>query len=112
MSTPLGNQRLASGVAGLDSGITSVATSIPLDTADWTVDSGEYPMLVKVGGELITAGGANLSGTVTLTGCTRSLNGVVKTHAEGALVDSAAPFRLGLGHAPRVAGTTPATPAL
>ncbi len=112
MSTQLGSQRL-DGSALTDQPITATATVIPIDAGtEWSVDSGDYPMLVLIDGELVEATSASLSGTVSLTGCTRSLNGVAKSHATGATVSPAHPFRLGLGHANRTVVPLPAGPSL
>jgi hypothetical protein len=53
----------------------------------WTADSAEYPIDLNVGGEQITAGGAvNFAGLHVFSPVTRSVNGVVKSHAIGAKV--------------------------
>ena len=89
--------RIASDVAALDSGVDGAATSIPLDTASWTVDPDQYPMLVNINGEIVRAGGASISGTVTLTSVTRAVNNVAKAHSAGTAVEVADPLRVTLG---------------
>lgn len=58
-----------------------------------TTDAGDYPMNLVIGGEEITATGCTGAGPAqTFTGCTRSVNGVSKSHLTGAAVQIAAPF--------------------
>lgn len=95
-------QRLTGDIA-LDVGVTNSDTSIILDTANWTTEAGNYPMLVWVNGEICEATGASLaSGKVTLTGVTRSVNGVAKAHVAGSPVRPAYEFRLGLKNNPNL----------
>lgn len=96
MTTELGPQRLA-GVNALDDAVNSTANTLPLDTDEWTIDGADYPLLVWVNGELCSAAGATSDGAkVSLTGVTRGLNGVVKSHLPGAEVRPAHEFRMGL----------------
>lgn len=63
----------------------------------WTTDPAEYPFYLNVGGEQIRAAGCTGSGTAqTFTGCTRSVNGVVKSHLIGAEVTLWQPARYAL----------------
>ena len=106
----------AGGTIRLAQSVSADATTLELDTTDgWTTAGGDYPVTVRVGGELITValvGISTITGRIQLAGCTRSVNGVVKEHLSGALVEPADGLRLGLGWAgiPALTGTTP-TPA-
>lgn len=99
-------QHLSGTDVELASAVTDVATSLPLDTAEWSVDPNHFPVLIKVGGELISVAGATLSGTITLEPCTRSINNVTKAHAAGTAVELHRPKLLALGNTAelRVAG--------
>lgn len=68
----------------LDTTETGIDISTPAGP-QWTTDPAEYPFDIRVGGERITVGGCTTTGatTQTFTGCTRSVNGVVATHAIG-----------------------------
>lgn len=62
-----------------------------------TVNAGSYPLDINIGGERITVGGCTGStNSQTLTSCTRSVNGVVKSHASGVPVRLWQPARYGL----------------
>ncbi|MEW2351431.1 hypothetical protein AB0904_27660 [Streptomyces sp. NPDC006684] len=88
------------GTAGTDgselaSALTATATTVRVRTTDgpsWTTDPAEMPVDIAIDGETmrVTAIGAPVSGVQTFT-VTRSLNGVVKTHAAGASVALAHP---------------------
>lgn len=82
------------GAVTLTSDITDSATSIALSGTDLTEVAGNYPLDIIVGGERITAAGNTAQ---TLTGCTRSVNGVVKAHSAGAAVAIAYPTILAMG---------------
>lgn len=70
----------------LDTTETGIDVSTPSGPV-WTTTGGEYPFDINIGGERITVGGASGAGaSQTFTGCTRSVNGVVKSHASGAPV--------------------------
>lgn len=92
------------GTVTLAGDLSSSATSVPLSTGDWETDSGQYPLAVEVGGELILAAGITGSPLQTLTGCTRAVNGVVKAHFDGEYVRIASPFRVALGHGAQPGG--------
>jgi hypothetical protein len=67
--------------------------------------SGIYPIDVVIGGERITvASAAPSGGNLVLSGCTRHVNGIVKTHGAGEVVTLANPFRPTLGNAQGVTG--------
>lgn len=71
--------------------MTSTQTTINLATPAgplWTTAAAEYPFDVMIAGEQITVGGCTgtTSTTQQFTSCTRSVNGVVKTHAVGETV--------------------------
>lgn len=73
----------------LDATETSIDVSTPTGPK-WTHDDGDFT--VVIGGEWITVGGVSGTGaSQTFTGCTRSVNGVVKEHATGATVELAPP---------------------
>lgn len=63
----------------------STETAIDITTdPDWTTSGAQYPLDIFIGGERITVAGCTGSGgTQTFTGCTRSVNGVVKGHDIG-----------------------------
>lgn len=74
-------------------------TAIDVTTGDalWTTDPAEYPFDINIGGERITAGGCTgTSNPQTFTSCTRSVNGVVKSHDSGAPVTLWAPAHYAL----------------
>lgn len=83
--------RYASGGTTLAEDLDATETSIDITTPSgpvWTTDPGQYPLDIVIGGERITAGGCTGTGPAqTFTGCTRSVNGVVKTHTTGAEAD-------------------------
>lgn len=83
---------LATGVDGDDTSLSVTTTSGPL----WTVDAGQVPFDIFVGGERMTVtavAGASSPQTLTVT---RSVNGVVKSHSSGAPVRLWTPLRLAL----------------
>lgn len=76
---------------------TETAIDVTTTGPIWTTDPAEYPLDLNIGGERITAGGCTGStASQTFTGCTRSVNGVVKTHAAGAEVALWQPARYAL----------------
>jgi hypothetical protein len=82
----------------LNTGITSSGTTIILDSTDtddtWTTTSGSYPFDIMIEGEQITLNNApGATSPQTFTGCTRSVNGVVKAHSAGVAASLAVPFR-------------------
>lgn len=83
--------RYASGNTSLAEDLDATETGIDITTPEppyWTTDAGQYPFDVVVGGEQITVGGCTGAGPgQTFTGCTRSVNGVVKTHTTGDVID-------------------------
>lgn len=83
--------RYASGNTTLDEDLDTTETDIDITTPTppyWTTDAGQYPLDVMVGGERITVAGCTGAGPgQTFTGCTRSVNGVVKTHTTGDAID-------------------------
>lgn len=87
------------GTSVLASPITANGTSLPLVAGGWAVDAGQFPLDVLVGGERITVGSVTGTTVQTLSGCIRSVNGVVKAHAAGAIVEVARRMRVTLGHA-------------
>jgi hypothetical protein len=73
----------------LASGVSNTAVTLPLalpDHASWTHADGDYDIVV--GGERMTVTAVTDGDTMTVT---RSVNGVVKTHAAGAAVALAEP---------------------
>lgn len=94
---PLGGGHLDAGTVVTAESITASQTSILLDTsgdaAPWTTASDDYPLYVTVGSELVAvAGVSGSSPDVTLTGCTRSVNGVDQAHDAGTVVAGASPW--------------------
>ena len=98
--------RIDSAGVTLNSPAGATDTTLELDTATWTVDPTQYPMLVLVDGELVRAAGATIGGVVTLTNVTRAVNNVVKAHATGASVEVADPLRLTLGRSGSFSGSS------
>ena len=99
----LDTERLAANSTTLNAGITSTATSLTLKMTDvneqWRTGSNSVPVLI--GGELITLGTVGAvtgSGpwTQAVTGCTRSVNGIVKAQSAGAPVTVDDAIRLAL----------------
>lgn len=82
----------------LDGALSDSATTIPITNAQlvqWGHADGDYDIVI--GGEQITVGGVSGTGTSqSLTSCIRSVNGVVKSHADGATVDLLTPYYRGL----------------
>lgn len=80
--------------------ITPSATSVPITPNTALPTSAIFPIGIVVGGEQIVANGATVSGAnLVLTGCLRSVNGVVKEHFVGDSVVLTNPFRLTYGNA-------------
>lgn len=84
-----------------DATISSSATSFQVDIGDgtlWTTNSGDWPVLIKMGGELMSVGAiSGTSSPQTFSSITRSVNGVVKGHSVGEQVNVAQPVYLGIG---------------
>lgn len=79
----------------LDATETAIDITTP-NGAKWTNDPAMFPFDIRIGGERITVGGCTGTGAnQTFTGCTRSVNGVVKSHALGAVVELWQPARYG-----------------
>lgn len=79
--------------------VSAVDTALSVSTASgpvWTTDSAEWPFDIRMGGERMTVtavSGATSPQTFTVT---RSVNGVVKTHAAGADIRLDQPMTLAL----------------
>lgn len=86
------------GGSDLTSSLTSTATSFSVDitgTALWTTT--DEPFDINIGGEQITVGTVTGSSSPqTFANCTRSVNGVEKSHAAGAVVSLWKPRGLAL----------------
>lgn len=72
----------------LNTAVTATATTLIVDVTagpGWTQDPADYPFDINVGGERITLNNPPATSTTpqTFTGCTRSVNGVVKAQAAG-----------------------------
>jgi len=82
--------RYSSAGSALNADITSGATSLSVATPAgplWTTAAGDMPFDIRIGGEVMTVtaiSGGSSPQTFTVT---RSVNGVVKTHSSGAVVD-------------------------
>lgn len=102
------------GTSVLASSIDELDAVLPLSDAQWTTDSANYPLRLRVGGELMIATGVVTNGTQTFTGVVRSVNGVRKSHAAGTPVQVADGLRLTVGHAlsppTPITGEPPPTP--
>ena len=82
----------------LNEDMTTTETGMDITSAGflWTTSGGDLPVSIMVGGEEMTVtaiSGASNPQTMTVT---RSVNGVVKTHATGAVVHLKRPGRLAL----------------
>lgn len=100
---PLDTGRLGAAATTLNGSLTTTDTALTLKMTDvneqWRTGNNAVPILVA--GEQITLGTvAAVSGsgpwTQAVTGCTRSVNGIVKTHAAGDPVTVVGAIRLGL----------------
>lgn len=86
--------RLASAGSALNSSITTTGTSLSVKTTSgplWSIDAGDRPFAIVIGGEVMTVTnvtGASSPQTFTVT---RSINGVIKTHAANEPVALALP---------------------
>lgn len=71
----------------LHTAVSATVTTLVVDVpgATWTTDPAGYPVDVSLGGERITLNNPPSGSTTpqTFPGCTRSVNGVAKTHAVG-----------------------------
>jgi hypothetical protein len=80
----------------LDTTETGIDISTPSGPV-WTTTAAQFPLDIIIGGEQITVGGITGTGTAqVMTPCTRSVNGVVKSHASGATVKLLVPAVYGL----------------
>ncbi|MFF5790257.1 hypothetical protein ACFY8P_35455 [Streptomyces sp. NPDC012693] len=78
----------------LASGVSDTATSLSVTTttgARWTVDPGEMPIDIAIGGEEMQATAISGTGSTQTFAVIRSTNGIVKAHAAGAAVSLARP---------------------
>lgn len=97
-------QRVATRLSTLDGGITTTATAVVIDSGGvpWTTDPDHWDtglngggLFVGVGGEkmrVTNIAGAGSAWTLTVV---RSINGVVKSHTDGAPLDVWTPIRVG-----------------
>ena len=86
------DSELGTGIDDNDTSLSVVTNSGPL----WTTTAGHMPFDIRIGGEVMTVtaiSGASSPQTFTVT---RSVNGVVKSHAAGAPVNVADPVVLAL----------------
>lgn len=92
--------RYDSGSTTLAAGVTSGATSLSLATTGnelWTTTSGDFPLDIAIGGEVIRLSGiSGSSSPQTATVSARAVNGVSKSHSAGAEVHLAEPNRWAL----------------
>ncbi|SDK30014.1 hypothetical protein SAMN04488074_105101 [Lentzea albidocapillata subsp. violacea] len=91
--------RIDSGSSTLGVGVSSGALSLSIVSTQelWSTDSGDYPLDLQIGGEVITVSAmSGASSPQTATVSARSVNGVEKSHAAGAPVQLAAPNYIGL----------------
>lgn len=95
------SRRAAGSNSVLAAGITSSATSFTVTTATgakWGTTAlrpGNFPLDIKIGGEVITISGISGTGTTqtfTVSPGGRAKNGIVKAHLAGAAVQVAKPF--------------------
>lgn len=87
--------RLGSAATVLAADITSSATSFTVSGGTWTTAVGNFPMLIRVGGEVIRLSGIS-GATFTVDTGGRAVNGVAKAHTAGAsLVQVSTPVYLG-----------------
>lgn len=86
--------------SSLDTGIDTDDMSWSVDVNSgplWVTDAGEFPLNVRIGGEVCTVSGiSGTSSPQTFTISARSVNGVVKSHSAGASITLAAPVYYGL----------------
>lgn len=87
------------GTSTLASAVTAADTTLPVTDAQWTANAADYPLLLRVGGEIISATSVTGSTTQTFLGCERAVNGIVKAHPAGTQVRVAEPWRLTMSHA-------------
>lgn len=84
-----------------DTTISATATSFQVDIGDgvlWTPNAGDWPVKVKMGGEVMSVGAiSGTSSPQTFSSVTRSVNGVVKSHSAGESIDVAQPVYFALG---------------
>ena len=93
------DKRVDSDSTTLTNNVTNSATSFQVTivsgSALWTTASGDMPMLIRVGGEIMSVGSVTgTSSPQTFGSITRSVNGVVKAHLAAAVVKVAYPFVL------------------
>jgi hypothetical protein len=93
--------RADSDTTTLHAGINSSVTTFQVDIGDgtlWTTNAGDWPVLIKMGGEVMSVGAiSGTSSPQTFSSITRSVNSVVKSHSAGEQVNVAQPVYLGLG---------------
>ena len=98
----LGTDRLAAGDSSTLSGDrTATASSLSVNIAAgkplWTTDPTQFPMDINIGGERITLSAiSGITSPQTFTASARSVNGVVKAHTAGEIVEVWQPATLGL----------------
>jgi hypothetical protein len=84
-----------------DTTISASAASFSVDIGDgvlWTTSAGDWPVLIKMGGEVMSVGAiSGTSSPQTFSSVTRSVNGIVKTHSAGEAIHVTQPVYLGLG---------------
>lgn len=82
----------------LNEALDATETGVDVTTTGpvWTQDAAMFPFNILVGGEVMTATAISGSGAAQTFTVTRSVNGVVKTHALGAKVELADPVYYGL----------------
>jgi hypothetical protein len=93
--------RADSDTTTLHAAINSSVTTFQVDIGDgtlWTTNAGDWPVLIKMGGEVMSVGAiSGTSSPQTFSSITRSVNTVVKAHGAGEQVNVAQPVYLGLG---------------
>lgn len=89
--------RYDNGACTLNEALDTTETGVDVITAAgnpvWTQAGGDYPFDLMIGGEVMTATGISGSGSTQTFTVTRSVNGVVKSHASGTTVELAYPDR-------------------
>lgn len=92
--------RYDNGACTLNEALDTTETGVDVITAAgnpvWTQAGGDYPFDLMIGGERMTATAISGAGSTQTFTVTRSVNGVVKSHASGTTVELADPFRYSL----------------
>jgi hypothetical protein len=86
--------RLASAGSALNSSVTTTGTSLSVKTTSgplWSIDAGDRPFDVVIGGEVMTVTNVTGGSSPQTFTVTRSINGVIKTHAANEPVALALP---------------------